>query len=84
MDNDPVAGIAGDCVGGKMSALDELTQILDLLDKAIDLLIRLQNVPENHGNYTIKAQEQMRWAIRRLSQRVWLLSSQLTPNGQTA
>lgn len=60
-----------------MEPIDELGKVLDALDKALALLTRLETVPPQHAAYVKQAKTRLRWAVRRLAKRAWVLSADI-------
>ena len=60
--------------------LDELQDTLAAIARALDLLERLQNAPHATNIHLEKPREKMRWAIKRLSKRAWVLTTQIQAN----
>jgi hypothetical protein len=56
--------------------LFELESTLNTIDKALGLLARVTGL-EMHTPYMSKAEEHLRWSIRRLSQHAFRLSCQI-------
>jgi hypothetical protein len=65
---------------GVMEPLDELGKVLDALDKALALLTRLDNVPPEHVVYIKQSKTRLRWAVRRLAKRAYILTLQVEPD----
>ena len=61
-----------------MTAQDELEQVLRLLQRANDLVARLPT-DDAEAYKTAEAAQKLRWVIRRLSKRAWLLASEIQP-----
>jgi len=61
-----------------MTAHDELEQVLRLLKRANDLVARL---PTNDAEAykTAEVATKLRWVIRRLSKRAWVLATEIQP-----
>ena len=74
MDNHLVTSHFGNSAGNEMNSLDELNKTLDALDKALALLTRLETVPPQHAVYIKQSKAKLRWAVRRLAKRAWVLS----------
>jgi hypothetical protein len=86
LDYDRVAGAVSYCVGELMTdtfspaPLDELQDTLSAIGRALDLLERLQGAPHATNVHLEKPREKMRWAIKRLSKRAWVLTVQIQAN----
>ena len=80
MDNDLAVSSISDSAGNKMNPLDELNKVLDALDKALVLLSRLENVPTEHQVYITQGKKRMRWAVRRLAKRAYILTLMIEPD----
>jgi hypothetical protein len=58
-----------------MTAHEELDQVLRLLKRASDLVLKL---PANDGGpMTVEVATKLRWVIRRLSKRAYILSTEI-------
>lgn len=77
MDIDDFANAVG---VGVMEPLDELNKTLDALDKALALLTRLENVPSEHQVYITQGKKRLRWIVRRLAKRAYILALQVEPD----
>jgi hypothetical protein len=60
-----------------LEPIDELSKVLDALDKALALLTRLETVPPQHAVYVKQSKTRLRWAVRRLAKRAWVLSADI-------
>jgi len=60
-----------------LEPIDELGKVLDALDKALALLTRLETVPPQHAVYIKQSKTRLRWAVRRLAKRAWVLSADI-------
>jgi len=65
---------------GVMEPLDELNKTLDALDKALALLTRLENVPTEHQVYITQGKKRLRWTVRRLAKRAYILALAVEPD----
>jgi hypothetical protein len=63
-----------------LESLDELGKVLDALDKALALLTRLESVPNEHQVYVKQSKTRLRWAVRRLAKRAWVLATEVEPD----
>ena len=63
--------------GRAMTAHDELEQVLKLLKRANDLVLKLSAI--DGGTMTVEVAQKLRWVIRRLSKRAWILASEIQP-----
>ena len=79
MDNYRVAVNVGNRGGNQMNPLDELNKTLDALDKALALLTRLENVPLEHQVYITQGKKRLRWIVRRLAKRAYILALAVEP-----
>ena len=82
MDYGNAVGAVGYGVGQQMTGqspapLDELQDTLAAIERAINLLERLQSAPHATNIHLEKPREKMRWAIKRLSKRAWVLTTQI-------
>jgi hypothetical protein len=60
-----------------MTAHEELEQVLKLLKRANELVLKL---PTNDGDHkTAEVATKLRWVIRRLSKRAWILATEIQP-----
>jgi hypothetical protein len=78
-------GAVGYCVGELMTEhspapLDELQDTLAAIARALDLLERLQGAPHATNIHLEKPREKMRWAVKRLAKRAWVLTTQIQAN----
>jgi len=80
MDNDLVVSSISDSAGNEMNPLDELNKTLDALDKALALLTRLENVPAEHQVYITQGKKRLRWTVRRLAKRAYILALAVEPD----
>ena len=80
MDNDLATSYFGDSAGNEMNPLDELNRTLDALDKALALLTRLENVPSEHQVYITQGKKRLRWTVRRLAKRAYILALAVEPD----
>ena len=85
MDYERTVGAVGYRVGKLMTEhspapLDELQDTLAAIDRALNLLERLQSAPHSSNIHLEKPREKMRWAIKRLSKRAWVLTTQIQAN----
>lgn len=85
MDYDRTFAVVGYRVGELMTEhspapLDELQDTLAAIARALDLLERLQGAPHATNIHLEKPREKMRWAIKRLSKRAWVLTTQIQAN----
>ena len=67
----------------EITPLDELSKVLDALDKALALLTRLETVPPQHAVYIKQSKAKLRWAVRRLAKRAWVLSMEVQATDDT-
>jgi hypothetical protein len=77
-----VVAVAGVCVGQQMTKqtrppLDEVQDVLAALAHALDLLERLQSAQHSGNIHLEKTRTKMLWAVRRLTQRTWVLATQI-------
>jgi len=79
VDNYRVAVNVGNRGGNQMNPLDELNKTLDALDKALALLTRLENVPLEHQVYITQGKKRLRWIVRRLAKRAYILALAVEP-----
>jgi hypothetical protein len=82
LDYERTVAVAGYRVGELMTEhspapLDELQDTLAAVDRALNLLERLQSAPHATNIHLEKPREKMRWAIKRLSKRAWVLTTQI-------
>jgi hypothetical protein len=63
-----------------LEPIDELAKVLDALDKALALLTRLENVPPQHAVYVKQSKTRLRWAVRRLAKRAYILALAIEPD----
>jgi hypothetical protein len=59
-----------------MTAHDELEQVLRLLKRANELVLKL---PSDGDQKTVEVATKLRWVIRRLSKRAWILATEIQP-----
>jgi len=55
----------------------ELQDVLAAIERALDLLERLQSAQHSSNIHLEKPREKMRWAVKRLAQRAWRLSTEI-------
>jgi hypothetical protein len=60
--------------------VDEVQDVLAALARALDLLERLQSAQHSGNIHLEKARTKMLWAVRRLTQRTWVLTTQIQAN----
>ena len=58
-----------------MTAHEELDQVLRLLKRANDIVLKMP--AGDGGAMTIEVAQKMRWVIRRLSKRAWVLATEI-------
>lgn len=76
------AGAVGYRVGLAMKNPDgppivELQETLAAIDRALDLLERLQSAQHSGNIHLEKPREKMRWSVKRLAHRAWRLSTEI-------
>ena len=59
-----------------MTAHEELDQVLRLLKRANELVLKL---PSDGDQKTVEVATKLRWVIRRLSKRAWILATEIQP-----
>jgi len=57
--------------------LVEMTTTLDALGRALDLLERLEAAPHATNIHLVKPREKMRWTVKRLAKRAWVLACEV-------
>lgn len=57
--------------------LVELQDVLAAIDRALNLLERLQSAQHSGNIHLEKPREKMRWAVKRLAHRAWRLSTEI-------
>ena len=80
LDINRFANPVGAHMADEITPLDELNKTLDALDKALALLTRLENVPTEHQVYITQGKKRMRWAVRRLAKRAYILTLIIEPD----
>ena len=73
MDIGRIANAVGGYMAEQMTAHEELEQVLKLLKRANDLVLKM---PNSDAHATEVAQK-LRWVIRRLSKRAWSLATEI-------
>jgi len=58
-----------------MTAHEELDQVLRLLKRANDIVLKMPVT--DGGAMTVEVAQKMRWVIRRLSKRAWILATEI-------